>query len=94
MHLRDVIIQPMTTEKSEELRQKNVYTFEVDKRANKMMISQAIHLIYGKKPTKVNVLYRPSKKKRGQGSNGRTSLRKKTYVFFDAKTSIDVFETT
>ncbi len=92
MHLLDIIIQPMSTEKTESLRSGNVYTFEVHRKANKVMISNAIQLIYGHKPIKVNVAYRPSKKKRNQVGYGRTPLRKKAYVTFEKKTSVNVFE--
>ena len=92
MHLLDVIIQPMSTEKTELLRGANVYTFEVHTKANKTMISNAIRLIYGHTPIKVNVAYRRSKKKRNQTGYGRTSLRKKAYVTFDKKASVGVFE--
>ena len=92
MHLLDVIIQPISTEKSEALRQNNVYMFQVHKNANKAMISKAIQSIYGYTPKKVNVTYRKSKRKRNQLGYGRTPLKKKAYVFFDKKVSVDVFE--
>ena len=93
MHLSDVIIQPIASEKVEMLRQNNVYAFEINRKANRKMVSQAIHSIYGHKPVKVNILYKKSKTKRNQTGFGRTPLKKKAYVFFDKKAKVGVFET-
>lgn len=43
MRVQDVIIRPLITEKSTELRdEKNVVAFQVDSRANKMQIKSAV----------------------------------------------------
>ncbi|MGB4217864.1 MAG: 50S ribosomal protein L23, partial [Bacillota bacterium] len=46
---RDVIIRPIITEKTTGLLDSGQYTFEVDKRATKHMIKDAIEEIFGVK---------------------------------------------
>ena len=92
MNLSDVVIQPIASEKAEALRTSNTYVFEIHRKANRKMVAQAIHSIYGHKPVKINVLYKKSKRKRNQTGFGHTPLKKKAYVFFDKKANVNVFE--
>lgn len=52
---RDIIKRPVITERSTELMGEKKYTFEVDTRANKTEVKQAIEQIFGVKVEKVNV---------------------------------------
>ncbi|TDT70677.1 LSU ribosomal protein L23P [Hypnocyclicus thermotrophus] len=57
MNLYDIIKKPVITEKSElQRRENNVYTFIVDKRANKIEIRKAVESIFGVKVEEVNTL--------------------------------------
>lgn len=50
LSIYDVVKRPVTTEKSELLRKNfNKYTFEVDTRANKLEIRDAVQKIFGVK---------------------------------------------
>ena len=66
MNLYDVIRKPMVTEKAEVLRNSNIYAFEIDLRANKTLVKQAIKKIYGVIPEKVNIAYIKAKGKRNK----------------------------
>ncbi|MDH4263296.1 MAG: 50S ribosomal protein L23 [Spirochaetia bacterium] len=92
MNLYEVLRKPMVTEKAEVLRSSNVYAFEIDLRANKTLVKQAIKKIYGIIPRKVNIAYIKSKGKRNKFGVGFKSNRKKAYVYLDKKDKIEIFE--
>ena len=66
---RDIIIAPIVSEKSYELIEAGVYTFEVHKSASKPEIRDAVESIWGVEVLKVNTLNRKGKKKRTRGTN-------------------------
>ncbi|MDH5716345.1 MAG: 50S ribosomal protein L23 [Spirochaetia bacterium] len=92
MNIYDVLKKPIITEKAEALREKSIYVFEIDKRANKKMVSSVIEKIYGVKPVKVNVARTRGKTKTNRYGLGRTSSKKKAYVFLNKKDKIEIFE--
>ena len=53
---REVIIRPVITEHSYDMMEKNTYTFEVAKDANKVEIRQAVEAIFDVTVVKVNTL--------------------------------------
>ena len=55
MEARDVLKRPVITERSSEHMEFNKYTFEVDTRANKTLVKQAVEEIFGVKVEKVNI---------------------------------------
>ncbi len=66
---RDIIIAPVVSEKSYELIESGVYTFQVHTSASKPEIRDAVESIWGVEVSKVNTLNRPGKKKRTRGTN-------------------------
>ncbi len=66
---RDIIIAPIVSEKSYELIESGVYTFQVHPSASKPEIRDAVESIWGVEVFKVNTLNRPGKKKRTRGTN-------------------------
>ena len=66
---RDIIIAPVVSEKSYELIESGVYTFQVHTSASKPEIRDAVESIWGVEVAKVNTLNRPGKKKRTRGTN-------------------------
>lgn len=92
MNIYDVIKKPILTEKSETLRNQKVYLFEIDVRANKKMVKEAVNKIYKVVPLKVNVCYSPEKEKRARFSMGRISKKKRAYVYLSKKDTIEIFE--
>lgn len=92
MNLYDVLKKPLVSEKAEMLRSQNCYVFEVDKRANKILVKQAIRQLYGVTPEKVNVINNRGKYSRNRYGMGKKSDRKKAYVFLGKNDKITIFE--
>ncbi|OPZ75271.1 MAG: 50S ribosomal protein L23 [Firmicutes bacterium ADurb.Bin456] len=88
----DVLRRPMVTEKSTSLLQENKYTFEVDPRANKTEIKQAVQRIFKVKVEKVNTMRVKGKMKRVRNVPGRTPERKKAIVTLRKGDKIEIFE--
>ena len=64
MHLHEVIVKPMVTEKSTILQETGKYVFRVDLRANKVEIKQAVEGSFGVKVMDVNITKTHGKAKR------------------------------
>ena len=90
---RDIIRRPVITEKSTDLMAEKKYVFEVDPKANKTEIKQAVEQIFGVKVEKVNTMNVRGKVKRFGRYSGRRRNWKKAIVKLteDSKT-IEVFE--
>jgi len=76
----DIIKRPIITERTSELMVAKRYVFEVDMRANKTAIKQAIESIFGVKVASVNTMRVPGKPKRQGRHSGYTSEWKKAIV--------------
>lgn len=77
---REIIIQPLSTEKSSRLKEFRQYTFKVLKRANKIEIKKAVEEIFKVKVEKVRILNMKGKPRRMGVFSGRTSSWKKAIV--------------
>jgi len=73
MHLYEVLKRPVVTEKSGEMADKNQYVFEVDRRANKVLVKQAVEKAFNVSVLDVNVLLVKPK----MGHHGRRIVVKK-----------------
>jgi large subunit ribosomal protein L23 len=90
---RDIIKRPVITESTSEMMAEKKYTFEVDIRANKTEIKQAIEQIFKVKVVKVNTLRMPAKPKRYGRHEGYTSEWKKAIVSLSADSKeLEFFE--
>jgi large subunit ribosomal protein L23 len=78
--LRDIIKRPVITEHSSDLLAEKKYTFEVDKKANKTEIKNAIELVFGVTVEKVNTMNLKGKFKRMGRYGGFRPDRKKAIV--------------
>ena len=76
-----VLIRPVITEKATDSEAKGCYTFEVNPKANKILIKQAIKELYNVKPIRVNIIKVSGKRVRYGRSFGRTKSWKKALVF-------------
>ncbi len=90
---RDIILRPVVSEKSYDLVAQNRYTFEVDKRASKPQIADAIQEIFGVTVEKVNTMNVTGKPRRLRTRAGRTRSWKKAVVTVKEGDSIEFFET-
>ncbi|MEJ8778456.1 50S ribosomal protein L23 [Pseudogracilibacillus sp. ICA-222130] len=91
--LRDIIKRPVITEHSADLMAEKKYTFEVDTKANKTEIKQAVETVFGVKVEKVNTMNVNGKLKRMGRHEGYRPNRKKAIVQLseDSK-DLDFFE--
>lgn len=64
MDLNNVIKKPIITEKSTEATSLGKYAFQVDRRANKKEIAQAVEKFFGVHPLKVWTAMMPGKRKK------------------------------
>lgn len=89
----DLIRRPIITEKSMDAMADKKYTFEVDKKANKTEIKNAIEQVFGVKVKSVNTMNMLGKMKRQGAHMGRRPSWKKAIVTLteDSKT-IEFFE--
>lgn len=93
MHPYEVLRRPLLTEKTDiQTDTENRYTFEVDRRANKVQIKQAVETAFDVKVVAVNVINVPGKKRRLGRQIGRTPSWKKAIVTLAAGERIQLFE--
>jgi len=76
----NIILAPVITEKSESLKENNVYVFKVKKNANKTQIKNEVEKAFGVKVVSVNTVNAVQKKKRVGRYTGLTAAYKKAYV--------------
>ncbi len=81
MNIYEVIVRPIVTEKSVYQREIGQYVFEVNSKANKKQIKQAVEQIYDVNVDSVNVMVMPAKMSRmGRRQVTRKSPWKKAIV--------------
>ncbi len=93
MHLYEVLKRPITTEKSNKLKDDlHKYAFEVDLRANKHQIKEAVETAFNVQVLDVNVMR--MSRKRGRFGRRQTykPIWKKAIVTLPANQRIEVFE--
>ena len=88
---REIIIRPIITEHSYDMMEKNTYTFEVAKDANKIEVRQAIEAIFDVTVVKVNTLNVKPKTKRVRYKEGKTRSWKKAMVTLKEGDAIELF---
>ena len=88
--MKDIIIAPVITEKSQIAIGNNVYTFKVSKDANKTQIKQAIEQAFGVKVIEVRTLNTKAKDKRVGRYTGKTKTYKKAIVTLKDGNAIEI----
>lgn len=94
-----ILVKPLLTEKTNALREGKTkkYAFEVDPRANKHQIRDAVEKLFGVKTLACAIVNVRGKEKTmgmrgGKRATGFTSSRKKAYVTLAENQKIDLFE--
>ena len=95
--IRMIILKPVITEQTAILKEAdNKFVFEVDPRANKREIKQAVEKLFGVTVKKVRTSMLKGKTKttfmRGGRFTGKRSDRKKAYVTLAKGENIDIFD--
>lgn len=87
-----IIMRPLITEKAQILTGQNKYAFEVDKRANKMQIKEAVETAFNVRVENVNTIVMKGKSKRfGRNYSARPDW-KKAIVTLAPGEKIELFE--
>ncbi|ADF37077.1 50S ribosomal protein L23 [Priestia megaterium] len=90
---RDIIKRPVITERSTDLMAEKKYTFDVDVRANKTEVKDAVEKIFDVKVEKVNIMNYKGKFKRVGRYSGLTNRRRKAVVTLTQESNeIEFFE--
>jgi large subunit ribosomal protein L23 len=92
VNARQVILEPVVSEKSYALMADGKYTFRVDERAHKTQIRLAVEEIFGVGVVEVRTITVRSKPKRRGLHRGRTRSWKKAIVQLTPGDRIELFE--
>ena len=92
MHAFQVLIRPVVTEKSTLLQEQDKYVFQVDSRANKVMIREAVEKAYDVKVLSVNTVKTHGKMKRYGPRRTKRPDTKKAIVSLKQGERIQIFE--
>ena len=88
----NIIIRPLITEQGMHFANtKGAYSFEVNKKANKTQIKNAVEKIYDVKVSKVRTANQRGKYRRHGRNFGLTTSWKKAVVFLKSDYHIDLF---
>jgi len=88
----DIIVRPLVTEQGMHFANvKSAYSFEVNSRANKTQIKNAVEKIYNVKVEKVRTANRAGKYRRKGRNFGMTPSWKKAVVYLKPEFHIDLF---
>jgi large subunit ribosomal protein L23 len=93
LEARDIIVQPVISEKSYSDAEKGKYTFIVAKAATKPDIRRAVEQIWGVKVKSVNTMYRRGKEVRRRFVRGMRPGSRRAIVTLAAGEKISIFET-
>ncbi|CAI2684843.1 50S ribosomal protein L23 [Apilactobacillus apinorum] len=80
MESRDIILRPVITEQSTAMMDEKKYTFDVDLRATKTQVKNAIEDIFDVTVANVNIMNLKGKLKRQGRFSGYTKKRRKAIV--------------
>ncbi len=92
MNPDQIVIEPILTEKSNELREQGVYVFRVNPRANKIQIKAAVSTLFNVHAVTCRVMSVRGKPKRTRYAKGTTASWKKAVVTLAEGERISVFE--
>ena len=88
----NLIKYPIITDKTTKVIEDNIYSFAVDKKANKNEIKEAVEYIFNVKVKKINTLNQPIKIKTLGKFKGRKTQYKKAIVKLFDEYKINLFE--
>ena len=93
MHVYDVLKRPIVTEKTTAQGADRQFTFEVDKRANKMQVKDAVETAFNVTVTAVQIVNVPPKLGRyGRSIVTKKPARKKAVITLAPGSTIQFFE--
>jgi large subunit ribosomal protein L23 len=87
-----ILIRPVLSEKANLLREEGKYVFQVDPRANKIQIMEAVRRLFNVHPISCTVMNVGGKPKRQRNRAGYTASWKKAIVRLPKDEKISLFE--
>jgi large subunit ribosomal protein L23 len=87
-----VLIEPVLSEKANNLREEGKYVFRVDPSATKIQIKEAVRRLFNVHPISCSVMVVSGKPKRQRNRSGYTSNWKKAIIRLPKDEKISLFE--
>ncbi|MBP1526350.1 50S ribosomal protein L23 [Spiroplasma endosymbiont of Dactylopius coccus] len=91
MHLSEVIVKPVLTEKTYKQMAEGIYTFTVNRKANKSHVKKAFEQIFEVKVADVNIINSKPKTKTVGRFVGKTSAVKKALIKLAPSEQLSLF---
>ena len=93
MHIEEVLIKPLLTEKSSIVTENaNRYVFQVQRKANKYQIKDAVEKMFDVKVTNVKTAVLPGKVKRAGKLTKKAASWKKAYVQIQEGQKLELYK--
>ncbi len=92
LHAYGIIMRPLITEKAQNLTSIGKYAFEVDRRANKLQVKEAVEATFNVRVTAVNTCTMKGKEKRYGRNATKQPDWKKAVVTLAPGEKIELFE--
>jgi len=93
MHIEEVLIKPLLTEKSSIVTENaNRYVFKVQRKANKYQIKDAVEKMFDVKVTNVKTAVLPGKVKRAGKLTKKASSWKKAYIQIQEGQKLELYK--
>jgi len=95
MKARQIVLRPLITEKTTFMQEReNTVCFEVDRRANKIMVRKAVEELFEVKVTGVHIVNRKGKPvmRFGRTVNHRSASRKAYVTLAEGSKTLEFFE--
>ena len=95
MKAREIILRPLITEKTTLMQEReNTVCFEVDRRANKIQVRNAVEELFDVKVTEVHIVNRKGKPilRYGRTVNHRPASRKAYVTLAEGSKTLEFFE--
>lgn len=92
MKINEVLYKPVVTEKATNLAARQIYTFEVNLKANKNKVKEALEILYKVKVGKIRIILRKGKEKKvGRFAKIKKLANKKIAIVEVKEGKIDLF---
>jgi large subunit ribosomal protein L23 len=88
----DILLEPVLSEKANQLREEGKYVFKVDPRATKPQIKEAVKKLFNVNPVSCTTMVVGGKPKRQRYRKGYTATWKKAIVRLSKDEKIPLFE--
>jgi large subunit ribosomal protein L23 len=88
----DILLEPVLSEKANQLREEGKYVFKVDPKATKIQIKEAVKKLFNVNPVSCTTMVVGGKPKRQRYRKGYTSTWKKAIVRLSKDEKISLFE--